>query len=163
MDDESPCCLLSQLVVRLCLYWVNSRWSVNVCVFRWSNTLRSSFRLSFVHLTTNKELRFNGLQRDIHCTCLQGVKRFECEQCKQRLNVCLWLIYITRDGLGLGFPSFTEIGSRHPSLSLCNVNVFCIVQCRSRVWNPNPSLYPSVSPVMKMSHYRECEILVRAV
>ena len=39
-----------------------------------------------------------------------------------------------------GFLSLTEIGSRDPSLSLCNVNIFCTVQYRHQVWNP--SLYP---------------------
>ena len=57
----------------------------------------------------------------------------------------LWLIYIARDGLRFGFLS--EIGRRDPSPSLCNANMFCIVQCSLRVSNPspNPSPYPSLS------------------
>ena len=59
----------------------------------------------------------------------------------------LWLIYTAGYGLGyrliLGFLFYTEVGSRDPSLSLCNVNLFCIVQCSHQVWNPN--LYPSSS------------------
>ena len=62
------------------------------------------------------------------------------------------IIYIAEEGLGyrygLGFLSYPELGSRDLSPSLCNVNVFCIVQCSYRVWNPNPSLYPSPSPAM---------------
>ena len=62
----------------------------------------------------------------------------------------LWLIYIAEDGLGyglrLGFLYCTELGSRDWSLSLCNVNMFCIVQCSHWVWNPNP--YPSLSTAM---------------
>ena len=57
-----------------------------------------------------------------------------------------------RDGLGqktqTQFLSFTEIGSRDPSPSLCNVNMFCIIQCSHLVRNPNLSLYPSPSPAM---------------
>ena len=64
----------------------------------------------------------------------------------------LCFIYIAGDGLwdGLraGFLSFTEIESRGLSPSLCNVNMFCIVQCSHRAWNPNPSLYLSPSPSM---------------
>ena len=41
--------------------------------------------------------------------------------------------------LGYGLLSYTEIESRDQSVSLCNVNMFCIVQC-SR--NPNLSQYP---------------------
>ena len=51
-------------------------------------------------------------------------------------------------GLGLGFLSFTEIGSRDLSPSLWNVNMFCIVQCSHQVWNMSPSPYPSLSPEM---------------
>ena len=43
-----------------------------------------------------------------------------------------------------GFLSYTEIGSR----GLCNVNMFCIVQCSYQVWNCSPSPYPSPSPSM---------------
>ena len=39
-----------------------------------------------------------------------------------------WLIYIAGYRLGLGILSYTEIGSRDPSPSLCKVNKFCIVQ-----------------------------------
>ena len=61
-----------------------------------------------------------------------------------------WLIYIAGDGLGLWFwfLSCTEIGSRDLSPNLCNVNMFCIVQCRHWVWNPNPTPSPSRSPAM---------------
>ena len=48
-----------------------------------------------------------------------------------RCTELLWLIYIAGDGLGLGFLSYAEIGSRDLSPSLCNVNMFCIVQCSS--------------------------------
>ena len=40
----------------------------------------------------------------------------------------LWLIYIAEDGLGyglgIGFLSYTEMGNKDPSPSLCNVNSF---------------------------------------
>ena len=62
------------------------------------------------------------------------------------------LIYIAGDGLGyglrLGFLSYTEMGSRDPSPSLCNVNMLCIVQCSHQVWNSSLSVYPSHSPAM---------------
>ena len=49
----------------------------------------------------------------------------------------LCLTYIARDGLwykiGTCLPVLTEIGSRDPSVSLCNVNMFCIVQCGHQV------------------------------
>ena len=44
-------------------------------------------------------------------------------------------------GPGLGFLSCTEVGSRDLSPSLCNVNMFCIVQCKYWVWNRSPSPY----------------------
>ena len=61
-----------------------------------------------------------------------------------------WLLYMAGDGFryGLGFLSYTEIGSRNPSPSLCNGNMFCIVQCSHWVWNPNPNPYLSPSPSM---------------
>ena len=62
----------------------------------------------------------------------------------------LWFIYIAGDGLGyglgIGFLSYTEIGSR--DVGLCNANMFCIVQCRHWVRNLNPILYPSQSPTV---------------
>ena len=50
-------------------------------------------------------------------------------QYKYLSNKCVqWLIHISADGLryglGLEFLSCTEIGSKDPSLSLCNVNMF---------------------------------------
>ena len=39
----------------------------------------------------------------------------------------------------LWYLSCTKIGRKDLSPSLCNVNMFCTVQCRNRVWNPNPS------------------------
>ena len=65
--------------------------------------------------------------------------------------VALCLIYIAGDGLGLGFFTYTEIGSGNTGPSLCNVNMFCIVQCSHRVWKPNLSLYQS--PSQSMSHH----------
>ena len=61
-----------------------------------------------------------------------------------------WLIYIAGDGLryGLGFMSYKEIGSRDQSPSLCNVNMFCTVQCSHLDWNQNLSLYRNPSPSM---------------
>ena len=47
-----------------------------------------------------------------------------------------------------GLLSKTEIESRDLSLSLCNVNMFCIVQCSHQVWNSNPSPYTSPFPAM---------------
>ena len=35
------------------------------------------------------------------------------------------------------------MGSRDPSPSLCNVNMFYIIQCTCRVWNSKLSPYPS--------------------
>ena len=43
-------------------------------------------------------------------------------------------------GYGLRFVSYTEIGSKDPSPSLCNVNLFCKVQYSHRVSNLNPSI-----------------------
>ena len=64
-------------------------------------------------------------------------------------------IYIAGDRLryrlGLRFLSNSEIKSRDPSLSLCNVKSserFCIVQSSHQVWNPNLTGYPSPSPAM---------------
>ena len=44
------------------------------------------------------------------------------------------------DELGPGFLSFIEIRSRDVSPSLCNVNIFCLVQCSHWAWNSNLSL-----------------------
>ena len=59
----------------------------------------------------------------------------------------LCFIYIAGDGLGqgygLGFMCCTEVGGgRSRDLSLCNVNIFCTVQCSHWVWNLNQSLCP---------------------
>ena len=48
--------------------------------------------------------------------------------------------------LGVGFLNSAEIGIR--DLSLCNVNMFCIVQCRHWVLNLSPGLYLSPSLAM---------------
>ena len=57
-----------------------------------------------------------------------------------RVNI---LVSVAGDGLGyrllLGLPPRAEIGSRDPSLSLCNVNMFCLKQCSHEVWIPDPS------------------------
>ena len=41
----------------------------------------------------------------------------------------------------------TAIGDVSPDrdqkLSLCNVNMFCVVQCSHQLWNPNLSRYPN--------------------
>ena len=37
------------------------------------------------------------------------------------------------------FLSYAEMGSRDPSPSLCNVNMFCIKQCSHEVWIQYPS------------------------
>ena len=62
------------------------------------------------------------------------------------------LVYVYGDwpgyALGLGLLSYTDIGSRNPSPSLYNVNMFCMVQCSHWVWNPNLSSYPSQFPSM---------------
>ena len=57
------------------------------------------------------------------------------------------------DSDSFGFRSYTETGRRDPSPSLCNVNMFCMVQHSHRVWKPNLSLYLSPSPSMRMNHY----------
>ena len=58
-------------------------------------------------------------------------------------------MYIAGDrlgyGIGLWFLSYTEIESRDPSPSMCNVNMFCIVQCNHWVWNESESVPESVS------------------
>ena len=46
-------------------------------------------------------------------------------------------------------PVLYTIGTRDQSLSLCNVNMFCTMQCSQWVWNVNLSLYPSPSPAIK--------------
>ena len=52
---------------------------------------------------------------------------------RNRVPLDLWLIHTAGEGLrywlGLGLLSYTELGSRDPSPSLCNVNMLCIVQC----------------------------------
>ena len=54
-------------------------------------------------------------------------------------------------GLGLGFQSYAEIRNRDRNPSLCNVNMFCIVQCSHQVWNlsPSPCQYPSPVTYLK--------------
>ena len=52
-------------------------------------------------------------------------------------------------GLGNGFLSCVS--------SLCNVNMFCMVQCSYQVWNPNASPYPYLSPALCLSHYRRAK------
>ena len=47
---------------------------------------------------------------------------------------------------GLGILYCAEIGSRNPSPSLCNVNIFCKAQCNHLVWSPSP--HPSLCPAM---------------
>ena len=77
---------------------------------------------------------------------------------------CLWLKHIAElgygYGLGLGFMSHAEIRSIDLSPSLCNVNMFCIVQCSHRVWNPCQSTYPYPSLAMQLSHYRGTSLTV---
>ena len=89
---------------------------------------------SFSYFTT----RTIGMERFLDCS------RFIFLKFKK-----LWLIYIAgdelRNGLGLGFLSYTEIGSRDQSPSLRNVNISCIVQCIDRFWNQNPGPCPSLS------------------
>ena len=43
-----------------------------------------------------------------------------------------------------------EMGRKDPRPSLCNVNMFCTVQCSHRVWNQNSS----PCPAMCLSHKR---------
>ena len=42
-----------------------------------------------------------------------------------------------------------EIGGMYPSPSLCNVNIFCTVQCSHWVWNLNPSPYLCLSHIRR--------------
>ena len=49
------------------------------------------------------------------------------------------------------FGSQTKMGivaTGNLNLSLCNVNMYSIVQCRDRVRNPNPSLFLNPCPTM---------------
>ena len=48
------------------------------------------FRLNAVLIASIEGVTFDFLQMDIHCICFQGVKRFECEQCKQRFNLYVY-------------------------------------------------------------------------
>ena len=58
---------------------------------------------------------------------LQDLDNYGCCNLKFHYKLKL-LIYIVGDGLGLGVLYNTEIVTRDPSLSLCNVNICSIVQ-----------------------------------
>ena len=72
------------------------------------------------------------------CLCLDR------QHGSQSSKKCFHLMARLRYGARLRFLSYTEIGNRDSSLSLCNTNMFCIVQCSHQVWNPIPSLSPSM-------------------
>ena len=62
-------------------------------------------------------------------------------------NVCNW-----DRNLSLGWWSFPKMGTvtiwerdPNPSPSPCNENMFCIILCSHRVWNPNPSSAVEIS------------------
>ena len=73
----------------------------------------------------------------------------------------LWLFYIAGDRIGYRLRLRiivlqTQIGSRDLSPSLCNVNMFCIVQCSHPVWNLSLSLSMQMSQI-KMKNYISIE------
>ena len=59
-------------------------------------------------------------------------KLFEKKKGKYTIERSIHFFNHSNDLITLPDP-YAEIGSRNPSLSLCNVNMFCIVQCSYRV------------------------------
>ena len=69
-----------------------------------------------------------------------------------------WTEFMTYACENITFPqlrSRTVVRRRDLSPSLCNVNMFCIVQCSHWVWKPSPG----PSPLMWMSHQHQyCDV-----
>ena len=65
-------------------------------------------------------------------------------QPRSQCRIVWWLKHITGLGYGYrlktGFLFCAEIGIRDLWPCLCNVSMFCIVQCSHRVWNPSPEM-----------------------
>ena len=108
----------------------------------WALTARMSTRPSpspspsaSAHLSTCPESRLPQLKRifqNFLCEMFYG--SFSLAETRVQTRTRIAVLYRNRE--------------RDPSPSLCNVNMFGIVQCSHRVWNPNPRPYPSPSPSM---------------